>query len=164
MIKFYVTLTHDDLKKFIFEKIEIKKLHFWFPVVMCFLIATFISIFNLWLNFGLIIWIVVVFLLCMSFLPIYKAIKIFRSMLANSVYLVGVRRKFFIDERSVYILSEHNSEFDDYSRYFFYDLQKFTQNAEYLFLTFFKKVYIIIPKRCLEKEQLKSLLLILKKI
>jgi len=161
MIEFDVALTQDDLKSFILHKMKIKSFKFWVPIIMCFLLATLISIANLWLKFGLFVWFVVVTLLCMGFSPVFKAIKFFNAMMAKGLELVGKSRKFFIDERSIYIL--YKGQTDTYNRYFFYDLQDVAQTDNYLFLTFHRKNYIIVPKRFLKHDQLKKFLLILEK-
>lgn len=162
MVEFDVTLTQFDLKKFIIHKLKIRNFKFWMPVVFCFLLATLTAVINVYFGFGFFAWFTVLILLFIGFLPVYRALKIFKSMLESGAYLIDKCRKFYIDERSVYILCEDSSTF--FGRYFFYDLIKFEQIASHLFFTFNDKIYIIIPKRCLKQEQLEALILILKKI
>ena len=80
-------------------------------------------------------------------------------MFLKSGGLVKKERVFTVNSRCIDILCENNVEFC--GRYFFYDLQRYYEEDEYIYLFFYRNIFIIIPCRCLTKKQREDIILIL---
>lgn len=161
MIEFNVCLTRLDLKKFIFSRIKMQPAVYLLPPLTYLGLAFLISFVSLFIQVQIVVFIVVLFLLFMGFFYFYKTFLMCRKMFLQGLELVGKKRNFFIDNWHIQILCET----DDClcGRYFFYDLKNFFNNKDYFILLFAKKIYIIIPKRCLEHDQIKDLNSVLNK-
>ncbi len=161
MIKFSVTLNKFDLKQFIFNQVKkqfIKVL--WQPII--YLIAAMVlAILSIFLNYKMGMWIIILSLLILSFVSLYKFILTFKKLFIRSLSLVGKNRIFTVDRRCIQIIYGVDMEFCD--RYFLYDFKFYELNSNYLFLYFNNNVYIIIPLRFLNEEQIKEFKIILDK-
>lgn len=159
MIKFNVSLTENDIKKFIAYRMNLKSKSTIFPFATYLLAIIVIIVANILTDLGIAGWLIVVFLLLLFCFKIYKIHSVYQKILVKNLEIVNKDREIFIDKRSLNIMCDSNSNFC--GKYSIYDLQHHDKTPEYYYLTFHEKAYIIIPRRCLDSSQDNELLNIL---
>ena len=93
------------------------------------------------------------------FIGLYRGYSAYRSMFSKSGGLVEKERVFTINNRCIDIFCENDVKFC--GRYFLYDLLGYYEDGEYIYLFFCRKMFIIIPRRCLTEKQYEYIILIL---
>lgn len=159
MIKFNVSLTENDIKKFILHRMNLKSKDTIIPFVTYILAIIVIIVANMFTDLGIVGWLVVAFLLLLLGFRIYRIYSAYQKILVKNLDIVNKAREFFIDQRSLSIICDTNENFC--GKYSIYDLQHYDKTSEYYYLTFHNKAYIIIPRRCLDPSQDEELLTIL---
>lgn len=159
MIKFNVSLTENDIKKFIVHRMNLKNKDTIIPFVTYILAIIVIVVANIFTDLGIAGWLVVVFLLLLLGFRIYRIYSAYQKILVKNLDIVNKDREVFIDQRSLSIMCDTNENFC--GKYSIYDLQNYDKTSEYYYLTFHNKAYIIIPRRCLDPAQDEELLTIL---